>query len=216
MALALLGSLAIAAAACGGESSRATLPVTPCRTTNGESGAAAMPEDLAGEEPAPENLDEKQVSQLAWYEGDVNAQKGLRVLAPRGWRCSAVLGPSDSWGLTVQPAGGGGEQVKISAVYGGPAAQFACDYFRSAAVRAPVPASCAPPADTAITHVGDHLVLVETTVRGLPVQAMLFWYPDKAEGARCLLPRSREALCKAIIAEARARVGERLGTDATS
>jgi hypothetical protein len=176
-----------------------------------------MPKDLAAEERAPDGLAATQRSQLAWYEGDRNAQEGLRVLAPRGWRCSAVLGLSDSWGLTVQPAGGGGEQVKISAVYGDPAAQFACDYFPSAAARAPAPASCATPADTTITHAGKHLVLVQTTIRGLPVQAMLFWYPeleDKAEGARCLLPKSRKALCRAIIAEARERVGKRLEADA--
>ena len=128
-----------------------------------------------------------------------------------------MLGLSDSWGSTVRPDEASGRQVKISAVYGEPAAQFACDYFASAVARAPVPGSCARPADTAITRSGEHLVLVETTIRGLPVQALLFWYPqlrELAEGARCLLPKPRAALCTAILAEARSRVGKKLEADA--
>ncbi len=216
-AVVLLGTVALAAAGCGGGASQATLPVTPCGTTDVTTGAVTMPRDPAAEQPAPEGLDAKQAEQLAWYEGDVKAQEGLRVLAPRGWSCAAVLGLSDSWGLTVRPDEASGRQVKVSAVYGEPAAQFACDYFPSAVGPAPVPGSCARPADTAITHVGEHLVRVTTTIRGLPVQAMLFWYPgldDLAEGARCLLPKTRAALCTAILAEARSRVGKQLEAEA--
>lgn len=228
-ALALLLAIAVVISACGATRTE-QLPVVGCKTINAVGSAApVIPGYLPNRAAVPGGIGGRQAQQLAWYEGDVRAQPGLKILAPRNWSCSALLAADGGWALTVAPSQAGltrlqasglmpKQSVEISASYNGPGASIACNYFPSAVTSAPLPEDCKAPVDATITFEGHHLVSIKTTPASASNPStdlgLLWWYPkalNTAEGVDCILPSARRPLCQAILSEARARIGSELG-----
>lgn len=187
-----------------------------CKTDGLGARIAVVPGYLPATAPIPAGLAQSQASQLAWYEGDVKTQAGLKELAPRGWHCSALLAADGGWSLAV--SGPKAKQtVQISASYNGPGASTACNYFPSALSVSPVPTFCKAPRGATITLKSDHLATVERALSGVGVRLadlrFLYWYPglqNTAEGVDCVLPAVEKQTCLAILAEAETRIGQQL------
>lgn len=224
VAVVVLLSAALGASGCGSGRGRtegagtaiSRLPVHRCTTTNAVgAGTPLIPGYLPATAPLPSGLDQVQAAKLAWYEGDVKHESGLKVLAPRGWGCSAGIGADGGWSMSV--TGAAKQEVSIFGFYNGPGASTACAYFATAVADAPVPDECKAPRGAVVTQEDDHLVAITSvkrvgTVR-LPDHQLLFWYPalgNAAEGADCALRAVERQTCDAILAEVRARVGSEL------
>lgn len=226
LALALLLLTTLIVSSCGnrGRAARTRpigrLPVHRCATTSAVGpGTPVIPRYLPVSAPLPPGLDQVEVSKLAWYEGDVKHQAGLKVLGPRGWRCSAVIATDGGWSLNV--LGPHKQQVSIFGFYNGPGISTACAYFASAVANAPLPEECKVPREAKVTHKSDHLVVVRSvrrtgTARFSDIQ-LLYWYPalgNAAEGADCRVAATNRGMCDAILAEVKRRIGHELATEA--
>lgn len=217
LGLATLLLVAAVVAACGGRAAITHLPVVGCKTEDAVgAGVPVIPGYLPTTADVPAGLASSAANGLAWYEGDVKKQAGLKVLAPRGWRCSALLGADGGWSLAVQ--GPKAKQtVQIGASYNGPGASTACNYFPSAYRSSPIPTFCKAPHGATITLKSDHLATVESTLTGAGIRltelSFLYWYPqlgNAAEGVNCTLPATEKQMCAAILAEAESRIGQQL------
>jgi hypothetical protein len=217
----LVGSLFLASAATSWGAARSQLPVIGCKTLDAAtsfSGTAVLPRHLPTAAGAPAGVTAQQASMLAWYEGDTKTNDGLKVLAPRGWKCSALLAQDGSWNLTVAPhAARPKQQVQISSHWAGQGAFVACRYFPSARRNAPQPNDCRAPAGTTVSRKNSHLVAITTSPAGswtpLTDHSFLFWYPKlqfTAEGADCVLPNQEQTLCEVILKDAQNRQSEQL------
>jgi hypothetical protein len=220
----VLVSTALGASGCGGGRGRTAgasnainrLPVHRCSTTNAVgAGTPVIPGYLPATAPLPSGLDQIQAAKLAWYEGDVKHESGLKVLAPRGWRCSAGIGADGGWSMSI--TGAAKQQVSIFGFYNGPGASTACAYFATAVADAPVPDECKAPRAAVVTQENDHLVAITSVTRigtaRLSDHQLLFWYAalgNAAEGVDCALRAVEKQTCDAILAEVKTRVGREL------
>lgn len=218
--VALLAVIAVVAA-CGGRhaathksSLLTSLPVIGCKTLNAVgAGRARVPAYLPVSAPLPAGLAQSQAAVLAWYEGDVKTQPGLKVLAPRGWHCSAGIGADGGWTFTANGVKAK-QSIELDGLYNGPGASAACNYFPSAASSSPLPSDCKAPQGTSISFATSHLANLDAALTsGLHSLGFAYWYPELQntfESASCTLPASRASTCAAILAEAKARVGKQL------
>jgi hypothetical protein len=87
---------AFVVAGCGGRPAITQLPVVGCKTEDAVgAGVPILPGYLPTTARIPAGLASADAAVLAWYEGDLKKQAGLKVLAPRGWHCSALIGAED-------------------------------------------------------------------------------------------------------------------------
>ncbi len=229
---ACVGLLLVVPVATGLGSGIALLPVVGCKTEDAAAGGLPLlPRYLSFEASAPGGLSAQLRAKLAWYEGDIEHEPGLKVLAPRGWGCSALLAADGGWSLTVIPPGAQPQQeVEISGRANGPGASLACDYFPAAAEHSPVPGACKAPRGATITHESSHLVSVVTAPAGLfsvvtgngelvsertalTGRSFLYGYPAAglaAEGAQCVLRDAQPSVSAAILSDAETRLGRAL------
>lgn len=196
------------------------LPVHRCATTNAAgAGTPAIPGYLPATTPLPAGLDQVQAAKVTWYEGDVKHESGLKVLAPRGWSCSAGIGADGGWSMSI--TGPTKQQVSVYGFYNGPGASTACAFFASAVADAPLPDECKAPRGAVVTQESDHLVAVSSVKRSgtlrLSDHQLLYWYPalgNAAEGVDCVLAVAETKTCDAILAEVKVRVGHELASEA--
>jgi hypothetical protein len=221
----LILMVGVVAVGCGSKhhsaaSSLVSLPVVGCSTEHGDSTPNGVPTYLASSRGA--TLPAGAAKALAWYTGDVRHERTLRVLAPRGWTCSALIATDGGWSITVSPQGTDPsnydatlpEEVSLHGSYNGPGASEACSYFQSAhAVGvATGGGSCEPGDGARVTLKGKHLAMIVAPPAGairFSTRRFLLWYPEDdnaAQGADCRLPGAQRSLCTAILNEALARL----------
>ena len=219
--------VAFVASSCGGGSGGkhaiiaiSRLPVRACKTTNAVgAGTPLIPGYIPTTAPLPQGLDQAHAAKLAWYEGDIRHESGLKVLAPRGWNCSAGIGADGGWSMSV--VGPQKRSISIFGFYNGPGASTACAFFASAVAAAPLPEECKAPHGAVATQQSDHLIAVRSTVRAgarrLLSRQLLYWYPvlgNALEGVDCALPAAETQTCAAVLVEFKQRVGRELAMDA--
>lgn len=196
------------------------LPVQRCATTNAVgAGTPLIPGYVAATQLLPPGLDQARAKELAWYEGDVKHESGLKVLAPRGWRCTAGIGADGGWSMSI--AGPRKQQISVYGYYNGPGASTACAYFASAVADAPLPDQCKAPRGAVVTQENDHLVAISSVKRygaaRLADLQLLYWFPtlgNAAEGVDCVMAAAKKPTCDAILAEVKLRVGHALASEA--
>jgi hypothetical protein len=212
----ILFALAGLAASCGGSTHETTttqtvsvLSVRPCKTENGLGPATpAVPGYLPRNITTPSYVTADQADELVLYEGDIRTQPGLRLLAPRGWTCSAGIGANGSWGIDVVSVGG--QSARVYGEYNGPGATTACAYFQAAEAAAPFPENCVAPKGTTMTVLGPHLVTLKAPAKGgLTTLSFMTFHADQqnqVESASCTMAGAQRSLCEPILREARGRL----------
>src|SRR4051812_27918525 len=101
IALILLAGAGGSSSARSANDSPPQLPLIGCKTwdvpTTTDGAVWKLPRNLPKKAEAPSGVTAHQASRLAWYEGLLNVRREFRLLAPRGWACSATRYEDGLW-----------------------------------------------------------------------------------------------------------------------